>query len=146
MSFCISVSFASVYLQAIGCSNSSLGRILVLRICAVSFVLKTLAFILAGNTWQLMGAFLLQSPSYALYMSAIVAYAKEKIGFEDSAKAQSIAFTTTTLGGMLASLIGGMLYDAFSVTTTLWIALGVGAVGAFIMFIGTRRSKIQTKS
>lgn len=30
MSFCISVSFASVYLQAIGCSNSLLGLILAL--------------------------------------------------------------------------------------------------------------------
>lgn len=30
MSFCISVSFASVYLQSIGCSNSILGLILAL--------------------------------------------------------------------------------------------------------------------
>ena len=30
MSFCISVSFASVYLQSIGCSNSLLGLILAL--------------------------------------------------------------------------------------------------------------------
>ena len=35
MSFCISVSFASVYLQSIGCSNSLLGLILALAICRV---------------------------------------------------------------------------------------------------------------
>lgn len=56
MSFCISVSFASVYLQAIGCSNSLLGLILALGnlsgvvlalcICAIAFVLKTFAFIM----------------------------------------------------------------------------------------------------
>lgn len=44
-------------------------------------------------------------------------------------------------GGMLASLIGGQLYDSLPVRTTLWIALAVGVLGAVIMFIGTRKRK-----
>lgn len=116
---------------------------LALRITAVSFVLKTLAFILAGNPWQLTAAFLLQAPSYALYMTAVVAYAKEQIRFQDSAKAQSLAFTSTTLGGVLASLIGGQLYDNPSVTMTLCVALTVGVAGAVIMFLGTRKTRSQ---
>ena len=112
---------------------------LALRITAAAFVLKTLAFILAGSVWQLTAAFILQASSYALYMAAVVAYVKENIGYEDSAKAQSLAFTTTTFGGMLASLIGGRLYDSLSVTSTLWIAFAAGAAGTCIMFMGTRK-------
>lgn len=111
---------------------------LALRIAAVSFVLKTLAFILSAKVWHLAAAFILQAPSYALYMAAIVPYVKETIDYRDSAKAQSLAFTTTTLGGMLASLIGGQLYDCLPVTMTLWIAFAVGAAGAVVMFLGTR--------
>ena len=111
---------------------------LALRIAAVSFVLKTLAFLLSNKVWHLTAAFILQAPSYALYMAAIVPYVKETIDYRDSAKAQSLAFTTTTLGGMLASLIGGQLYDCLSVTLALGIAFAVGAAGAVVMFLGTR--------
>ncbi|MBQ1900555.1 MAG: hypothetical protein II153_06560 [Erysipelotrichaceae bacterium] len=58
--------------------------------------------------------------------------------------AQSIAFTTTTFGGMLASLIGGLLYDHLSVVTTLYIALAIGIIGAFIMILGIRDKERQT--
>ncbi len=111
---------------------------LALRVSAIAFVLKTLAFILSANVWQLGAAFLLQAPSYALYMAAVVAYAKENISYQDSAKAQSLAFTTTTFGGMLASLLGGRLYDRLPVAETLWIAFAAGVVGAVIMLLGTR--------
>ena len=114
-----------------------------LRIAAVSFELKLLAFILARNVWQLTAAFIFQAPSYALYMAAVVYYVKETIDHKDSAKAQSLAFTTTTLGGMLASLIGGQLYDHLSVTSTLWVALAAGAIGTVIIFLGTRERQIM---
>ena len=113
---------------------------LALRIAAVSFVLKTLGILLSGSVWQLGAAFLFQGPSYALYMAAVVAYVKENIGFQDSAKAQSLAFTTTTLGNMLASVISGHLYDHLSVPATLLVALAVGAAGAAIVFLGTRKT------
>ena len=112
-----------------------------LRIAAVAFVLKTLAFILSETTWQLTAAFILQAPSYALFMAAIVPYVEENIDYRDSAKAQSLAFTTTTFGGMLASLIGGQLYDCMPVTAVLWIAFAAGAAGAAVMFIGTRQGR-----
>ena len=76
-------------------------------------------------------------------MSAVVAYVKENLDYQDSAKAQSLAFTTTTLGGMLASLVGGLLYDCMSVTATLWFAFAIGIAGAVVMFLGTRRPDRQ---
>ena len=113
-----------------------------LALCAVQF----LAFILSGNTWQLTAAFILQAPSYALYMAAVVPYVKENIDYRDSAKAQSLAFTTTTFGGMLASLISGQLYDCMSVTAVLWIAFAAGAAGAAVMFFGTRKPRNSSET
>lgn len=111
---------------------------LAIRIAAVAFVLKTIAFIAAGSVWDLTVAFILQAPSYGLFMAAIVPYVEDTIDFADSAKAQSLAFTTTVVGGMLANLISGQLYDFFSVSVTLCIALAVGMVGAAVVFLGTR--------
>lgn len=42
---------------------------------------------------------------------------------------------------MLASLIGGLLYDHLSVVTTLYIALSIGIIGAFIMFFATAKQR-----
>ncbi|MBQ6451936.1 MAG: MFS transporter [Solobacterium sp.] len=112
-----------------------------LRISAVFFEIKLLAFILSANVWHLTAGFIFQAPSYALYMTAVVPYVEETIDYQDSAKAQSLAFTTTTFGGMLASLIGGRLYDTLPVTSTLWIAFAVGAAGMVIMFLGTRKTE-----
>ena len=81
------------------------------------------------------------SPLYALYMAAVVLYVKEHVSHKDSAKAQSLAFITTTLGGMLASLIGGQLYDHLPVTATLWIAFAVSSAGALLLFLGTREDR-----
>ena len=46
---------------------------------------------------------------------------------------------------MLASLIGGLLYDHLSIFTTLYIiALAIGIIGAFIMILGIRNKERQT--
>ena len=45
---------------------------------------------------------------------------------------------------MLASLIGGLLYDHLSVVTTLCIALAIGIIGAFIMFFATAKQRKKT--
>ncbi len=116
---------------------------LALRISAVAFVLKSLALLLSTRVWHLAAAFVLQAPSYALYMAAVVAYVKENIAYEDSAKAQSLAFTTTSLGSMLASLISGHLYDHLSVPATLAVALVIGAAGTVIVFLGLGKAKFQ---
>lgn len=46
---------------------------------------------------------------------------------------------------MLASLIGGQLYDHLPVTATLWTAFAIGAAGAVIMFLGTRKQSDKVK-
>ena len=50
----------------------------------------------------------------------------------------------TTIGSVLASLIGGPLFDnpEIGVRSTMLIASGIAAVGAVIALAGTRSSKL----
>lgn len=112
-----------------------------LRLAFCCFVLKTAAVAAAPSIPALYAAFLLQAPSFALYTAAIVPYTEQAVGYEDSAKAQSLAFSMTTLGSVLASAVSGWMLDRLSVPQTLWIACLVCAIGAGLACFGVQRKK-----
>ncbi|MBQ6315851.1 MAG: MFS transporter [Mogibacterium sp.] len=110
-----------------------------LRFAFLMFTLKAAAIAAAGSMPAMAAAFVLQAPSFAIYTAAIVPYIENTIPHEDSAKAQSLAFTMTTFSSVLAGTVSGMLYDNISVTATLWIAAIVCAAGTIISISGTER-------
>ena len=65
----------------------------------------------------------------------------ESVPYEDSAKAQSLAYTMTSIGSVLASLVGGFLFDHTTVTNTLWISFGICFVAAVIAFLGVEKDQ-----
>ena len=113
-----------------------------IRAAFVFFVLKILAYALAPSIPLFFAARTLQAPSYALYTVLIVGYADTVVARKDSAKAQSLAVSMTTIGSVLASLIGGPLFDSpdIGVRTTMLIATGIAAAGAAIALAGTRKT------
>ncbi len=119
-------------------SNASL-----LRVAFVFFALKAAAIALATSVPLLGAAFLLQAPSYALYTAAIVPYVARVVAYEDSAKAQSLAFTMTTLGGVLANILGGWMFDGLSVKNVLWIACAVSVLGAAVAVSGVQSRTVK---
>ena len=110
-----------------------------LTLSFVFLTLKAAGIAAAATIPQLAAVFLLQAPSFALYTAAIVPYVAESVAFEDSAKAQSLAYTMTTVGSVLASLIAGPMYDALSVSATLWICCAVCAAGTVIALFSMKR-------
>ena len=111
----------------------------ILRVAFIFFILKAAAIAASRTIPQLTASYTMQAPSFALYASAIVPYVSENVAREDSAKAQSLAYTMTTCGGVLASLIGGRLYDMLPVPTVIWIACGISVIGAAACFAGLRK-------
>ncbi len=109
-----------------------------LKIAFIAFTVKELSFALSKNTASLLASFLFQAPSFAIYSSAIVPYVDSRVKFSDSAKAQSLSYTMTNLGAVLASVIAGTLYDTISVTSTLWVGLAVSAIGTVICLLGMK--------
>ena len=105
------------------------------------FVIKILAYALAPSIPLFFAARVLQAPSYALYTVLIVGYADRQVDRKDSAKAQSLAFSMTTIGSVLASLIGGRMFDTIGVQPTMLTAAAIAAVGAVIALAGTLGKK-----
>ena len=105
------------------------------------FSRMTAAIAAAPNIPLLFAAESLQVLSYALYAPAIVAYVTLIVPYDDAAKGQSLAFSMTTIGGVLASLISGRLLDVLSAPATAWIAAAVCAVGAAIACRGLEKPK-----
>ena len=112
-----------------------------IRLSFVFFVIKILAYALAPTIPLFFAARVLQAPSYALYTVLIVGYADRQVARKDSAKAQSLAFSMTTIGSVLASLIGGRMFDTVGVKPTMLTAAGFAAVGAVIALMGTVSKK-----
>ena len=116
-----------------------------IRLSFVFFVIKILAYALAPTIPLFFAARVLQAPSYALYTVLIVGYADRQVARKDSAKAQSLAFSMTTVGSVLASLIGGAMFDAAGVKTTMLTAAAIAAAGAVIALLGTLQKKQPSK-
>ena len=112
-----------------------------IRLALVFFVLKSLAYALASSIPLFFAARVMQAPSYAMYTVLIVSYADHQVARKDSAKAQSLAFSMTTIGSVLASLIGGQMFDTAGVKSTMLTAVMIAAVGAVIALAGTRTRK-----
>ena len=115
-----------------------------IRVALVLFVFKSLAYALAPTSPLFFAARVFQAPSYALYTVLIVGYADSQVARKDSAKAQSLAFSMTTIGSVLASLIGGRMFDTVGVKPTMLTAVAIAAVGAVIALAGTREKKQPT--
>lgn len=110
-----------------------------LRLSTAGFLIQGAAIAAARSMPGLYAGFALQICAFGLYTPAIVDYVDRTIPFEDSAKAQSLAFGVTTLGSVLSSLIGGYMYDHTSVGSTLWAGCGFAALGMLICLRAVER-------
>ena len=117
-----------------------------IRLAFVFFIVKILAYAIAPSIPWFFAARVLQAPSYALYTVLIVSYADHQVARKDSAKAQSLAFCMTTIGSVLASLIGGAMFDSVGVRPTMLTAAGIAALGAVIALAGTLKPKSSSVS
>lgn len=113
----------------------------VLKVAFIMFTVKAAAVAAAGSVAWLGAVMVLQAPSFGLYSGAIVLYADEMIAHEDSAKAQSLAFTVTMIANMIASIVAGRQLDVLSVSTVLWIACAVCAAGSAAACAGVRKTR-----
>ena len=67
-------------------------------------------------------------------------YVSEVIAEENAAKAQSLAFSMTTLGAVGASFVGGLLYDHATTRVTLLVAAAVCAVGVLSCMLSIKQT------
>ncbi len=115
----------------------SINKLLI--IATVFYTIKHALILISGNIGMLYAAMILQMLSYAILVPGSVYFANENIEPEDRNKGQAIFGATATVGGLLASAVGGTLFSIMSVKGVLTIGLIATALGMFLMFVGIKR-------
>ena len=114
-------------------------KLMNMLLCTAVLVLGISAFLVSAmrnqNNW--LTDFRFMTVNGTLYTVLIVEYADSVVPARDSAKAQSLAFSMTTIGSVLASLVGGRMFDAVGVKPTMLTAVGIAAVGCAVALMGT---------
>lgn len=107
-----------------------------LIISGIFFCVKAVIYLLATNIPMLYFSQVLQMISYAFYIPASVYFVNESMNEKDKVKGQAIMTGTTTLGGVIGSLLGGVTIDHFGLTAMLTGGLVFAIAGTILFFIG----------
>lgn len=110
-----------------------------LFVAGVSYCLRALILMFAGQIWEIYLAQLLQAPSFALYASASAYYADETMMGRDKVKGQALMTSALMIGTVIGNLQGGFSLDALGIRPMLGISLLITAVGTVLIFIACKK-------
>lgn len=113
----------------------------ILKFSLFFFMIKTAVTLLATNVWMLYVAQIFQFGSYALFIPASIYYVNETITRDNLAKGQAFMTSAITLGGVAASLLGGLLLDGPGVSGMLLVGLIASALGLAIGLYATEKEE-----
>lgn len=105
-------------------------------IAAVFYSLKHILVAFCPNMYVFYFIMVLQMLSYAILLPGGVYLANEIVAPEDRNKGQAVIAATATVGGLLASLIGGQLFTFMPVTAVMILGAAITVAGTVLMFIG----------
>lgn len=110
----------------------------VMIFAAVVYSVKHILTWLCPNVIVLYMIMVLQMLSYAALVPALVYFANESVEAQDRNKSQAIFAATMTVGTLLASLVGGQLFQFMSVSAVLFVGVVASCIGTVLMFIGIK--------
>ncbi|MBQ2854767.1 MAG: MFS transporter [Oscillospiraceae bacterium] len=106
-----------------------------LRLAGLSFLLKSVLFLMAKNVIAVYGIQLLQATSYSFLSPTQLYYAEAKVNPADMVKGQAFITAAYTLGCAIGNFTGGQLLDAFDVRTLLWAGVAMATAGTAVFFL-----------
>lgn len=113
-----------------------------LKIAGLSFVLKAVLFLLAGNVMTIYFLQLLQATSYTFLSPIQMYYANNKIGAADMVKGQAFSTAAYTLGCAAGNFAGGQLLSFFDVRTMLLAGIAMAVIGTAVFFLTVEKKDI----
>lgn len=110
-----------------------------LKIAGLSFLLKSVLFLLAGDVTAIYFIALLQATSYSFLSPTQMYYAHKKVDSVDMVKGQAFITASYTLGCAAGNFTGGQLLEYFNVTTMLMVGVAIAAGGTLVLFLTVDR-------
>lgn len=115
----------------------------ILKLAGVSFVIKSVGFLLARSIGAIYALELLQITSYALLAPAQVYYAGSMVRAADMVKGQAFITAFYALGCAAGNFAGGQLLG-YGVRAILLAGIAMAAAGTIILFCTVPKSKKST--
>ena len=106
-----------------------------LKLAGLSFLLKSVLFLLAGNVMTIYATQLLQATSYTFLSPIQMYYANNKVGAADMVKGQAFSTATYTLGCAAGNFAGGQFLSVFGVRIMLLAGVAMAAAGTLVFFL-----------
>jgi PPP family 3-phenylpropionic acid transporter len=106
-----------------------------LKFAGLSFILKSVLFIMAKNVIAIYGIQLLQATSYSFLSPTQLYYADSKVSPADMVKGQAFITASYTLGCAIGNFTGGQLLDAFNVRVLLYAGVAMAVAGTAVFFL-----------
>lgn len=106
-----------------------------LKLAGLSFMLKSVLFLVARNVMMIYGIQLLQATSYSFLSPTQLYYADSKVSPADMVKGQAFITASYTLGCAMGNFTGGQLLDAFNVRVLLLAGVAMAAAGTAVFFL-----------
>ena len=106
-----------------------------LKLAGLSFLLKSVLFLMARNVMAIYGIQLLQATSYSFLSPTQLYYADAKVSPADMVKGQAFITAAYTLGCAIGNFTGGQLLDAFNVRVLLYAGVAMAAAGTAVFFL-----------
>ena len=106
-----------------------------LKFAGLSFLLKSVLFLMARNVMAIYGIQLLQATSYSFLSPTQLYYADAKVSPADMVKGQAFITAAYTLGCAIGNFTGGQLLDAFNVRVLLYAGVAMAVAGTAVFFL-----------
>ena len=106
-----------------------------LKFAGLSFMLKSVLFLMARNVIAIYGIQLLQATSYSFLSPTQLYYADSKVSPADMVKGQAFITAAYTLGCAIGNFTGGQLLDAFNVRVLLYAGVAMATAGTAVFFL-----------
>ncbi len=106
-----------------------------LKLAGLSFLLKSVLFLVAGNVMTIYAIQLLQATSYTFLSPIQMYYANNKVGAADMVKGQAFSTAAYTLGCAAGNFAGGQFLSVFGVRIMLLAGVAMAAAGTLVFFL-----------
>ena len=115
--------------------SKKIGQYNIMTISAIFFGVKHTLLWLAPNLTIIYIAQLVQFFSYAFFLPTSVFLVSDNVEDVDAMKGQALMTGAISVGGVVASAIGGVLLDKIGVSSTLFCATAVSWIGSILLIM-----------